>query len=123
LRVSYSRVLGGFGVEALASLHDSEDSLALTSGGYLDAQLQPDHVMLVRWEGSRLRGALGAHTLNLNYRGRGGLLSGKLPLEIMGDPVSPILQGGILFGWPLQFSIDFQLTPLPGIFTGVAYAF
>ena len=99
------------------------DSAVTTLEGALDLDLFPDQILCLAMDFGWFRGSLGAHTLNLGYRGRRNLLSGLSPLEWDGDPLVPILNFGFTWGHPLVFSADFHVTPLPAVRTGMAYGF
>jgi hypothetical protein len=122
LEISYTKMLGTLGVES-EPLSADADSAELRSEGFLDAALSPDHLLLFRWETSFFRGCLGAHTVNLAYRGENDLLSGFSPLEWSGDPLAPVLQFGFLWGDPLRFNLDLAITPFPALRSGMRYRF
>lgn len=99
------------------------DTSFATTEGYIDLVLNPDQVIVLAMDLAGFRARLGAHTLNVGYRGRKDLLSGLSPLEWDGDPWVPILAFGFTWGRPVSFSADFHISPLPAVRTGVVYGF
>ncbi len=122
LELSYTKIFGSLGVASEASPADT-DATALHSQGYLDAAVAADNLFLLRWETAFFHGCLGLHSLNLSYRNQANLLSGYSPWEWDGDPLAPVVQFGFLWGDPLQFHLDFDITPVPALRTGVGYRF
>jgi hypothetical protein len=130
LSLSYTRVFGHVGIQGAGGLAGGEraeagdgDSTLTSMGEVVDFHLFPDHVMLLAADFGWFRGSLGAHTLNIRYGGRRDVLSGLSLLELGGDPLVPILNFGFTWGWPLVFSADVHVSPLPALRTGVAYGF
>lgn len=99
------------------------DSALTTTEGFADVDIRPDQVLVVSGDFGWFRLNVGAHTLNVGYRGRSDLLSGISPLEWDGDPIVPILNFGFSWGRPLAITMDFHVSPLPAVRTGVVYAF
>ncbi len=99
------------------------DSVITSTEGFIDLDLWPDQVMLVTGDFGWFHGSLGAHTLNVGYRGRKNLLSGLSALEWDGDPLVPILGFGFAWGRPVQITMDFHISPLPAVRTGMVYVF
>lgn len=124
--LTYTKVFGHLSIHGAGTGADSTaagDSVITTTEGFIDLDLWPDQVMLLSADFGWFRGGLGAHTLNVGYRGRKNLLTGLSPLEWDGDPLVPILNFGFTWGHPLQFTADFHVSPLPAVRTGVTYGF
>lgn len=99
------------------------DSTLTTTEGFVDVDIRPDQVLVLSGVFGWFHLNVGAHTLNVGYRGRSNLLSGLSPLEWDGDPIVPILNFGFSWGRPLVINMDFHVSPLPAVRTGVVYAF
>ncbi len=123
MRLSYTRVIGAVSSRANPLPQAEQDSTDLDLAGVLNAGLWPDHVLLLSGEFSRFRFTLGAFAANLSFDQDQNLLSDLFPLEIDGDPVAPVLQLGLLWGSPVQISLDADIMPIPAVRTGVRYAF
>lgn len=137
LSLSYTRVFGRVSIQGAGGLAHAEpadggnssdgddggDSTLTSMGEVVDFHLFPNHVMLLSADFGWFRGSLGVHTLNIRYGRRRNVLSGLSPLEIDGDPLVPILNFGFTWGWPLVFSADFHVSPLPALRMGVSYGF
>ncbi|MDB5049394.1 MAG: hypothetical protein JWO30_2465 [Fibrobacteres bacterium] len=135
LSLSYSKVFGHVSIhmepsgEAAPSGGSADttvapaDSDGLDTKGFVDFDLFPDQVLCLSGKFGWFHGDLGVHSLNIDYGERSHLLSGLSPLEWDGDPLVPILDFGFTWGYPLIFSTDFYVSPLPAVRSGVSYAF
>jgi hypothetical protein len=133
LSLSYSKVFGHVSIHmesdapseeaARAASGSGMDSSGLDTQGFVDLDLFPDQVICLSGTFGWFHGDVGAHTLNVGYGGKDGLLSGLSPLEWDGDPFVPILDFGFTWGYPLVFNTDFFVSPLPAVRSGVTYAF
>jgi len=99
------------------------DSGSVGTDGFVDLDLFPDQVLCLSGTFGWFHGDLGVHSLNISYRNKDKLLSGLSPLEWDGDPLVPIFDFGFTWGFPLVFSTDFYVSPLPAVRSGVSYAF
>lgn len=123
LALSYTKVFGRVSIHNDASGKPASDSGSVDTEGFVDLDLFPDQVICLSGRFGWFHGDLGAHSLNVSYRGRNRLLSGASPLEWDGDPIVPILDFGFTWGHPLVFQADFFVTPLPAVRSGISYAF
>jgi hypothetical protein len=127
--LAYTKVFGSLAIHGASSGRaDSSrpaaaDSALTTTEGFADVDIRPDQVLVLSAGFGGFRLNLGAHTLNVGYRGRPDLLSGLSPLEWDGDPIVPILDFGFAWGHPLAINLDFHVSPLPAVRTGLVYAF
>ncbi len=131
LALSYTKVFGQVSIHAQKANKSKGpsivavpvDSESLATHGFVDLDLFPDQVFCLSGTFGWFHGNVGAHTLNLGYRGESNLFSGLSPLEWDNDPLIPILDFGFTWGDPLIFSTDFFVTPLPSVRSGLSYAF
>ncbi|MBW8889202.1 MAG: hypothetical protein JF616_15720 [Fibrobacteres bacterium] len=130
LALSYTKVFGHVSIhnESSGKSEAAADSgavgaEAVDTEGFVDLDLFPDQVICLSGRFGWFHGDLGAHSLNVSYRKQGHLLSGASPLEWDGDPIVPILDFGFTWGNPLVFRVDFFISPLPAVRSGIAYAF
>ncbi len=88
----------------------------------LDAALDTDHfsVLSLRWGAFSFDA--GAHTLNVDYNGRDGLLTGLFPLDRGDDPWVPICNFGASWGYHPRVHFQLNLLPLPAVRMGVSHA-
>jgi hypothetical protein len=99
------------------------DSGSVDTEGFVDLDIFPDQVICLSGRFGWFHADLGAHSLNVSYRGQERLLSGASPFEWYGDPVVPILDFGFTWGQPLEFRADFYVSPLPAVRSGISYGF
>lgn len=135
LSLSYTKVFGQVSIHMETSdaadiagggadtANGGGDSGSAGSDGFVDLDLFPDQVVCLSAVFGWFHGDIGAHSLNMGYRGESQMLSGLSPLEWDGDPIVPILDFGFTWGHPLVFSTDFFVSPLPAVRSGVSYAF
>jgi hypothetical protein len=124
LSVSYTKVLGHMSIHAEQDTAGAAlDSNQATTDGFVDLDLFPDQVICLSADFKWVRGSLGAHTLNMNYRNQKSIFTGLSPLGWDDDPFVPILNFGFTWGHPLIFSLDFYVSPLPAVRSGLAYGF
>jgi hypothetical protein len=131
LSLSYSKVFGHVSIhteqsgtaDTAATENASTDTSGSQASEFVDLDLFPDQVICLSGKFGWFHGDLGAHSLNISYRNQNHLLSGLSPLEWDGDPFVPIIDFGFTWGYPLVFSTDFYVSPLPAVRSGVSYAF
>ncbi len=130
IAMSYTKVFGNVSIHAervaKPIVVDTSGAPADSSGttaGFVDLDLFPDQVICMNGIFGWFHTDIGLHTLNINYRRQRNLLSGLSPLEWNGDPLVPIFTFGFTWGYPLIFSTDFFVSPLPAVRSGVSYAF
>ena len=126
LSLNYTKVFGKVSIHNESSgPPDSaaSDSGAVDTEGFVDLDLFPDQVICLNARFGWFHGDIGAHSLNVDYRKEKNLLSGASPLEWDGDPIVPILDFGFTWGHPLVFNVDFFVSPLPAVRSGISYAF
>lgn len=134
LTLSYTKVFGKVSIHAEksiaprtevgdASVSASSDSSSTSTQGFVDFDLFPDQVICLSGKFGWFHSNLGLHSLNVNYREKEHLLSGISPLTWDGDPFVPIFDFGFTWGYPLVFSTDFFVSPLPAVRSGLSYAF
>jgi hypothetical protein len=126
LALSYTKVFGKVSIHNESSGKPAPagaDSGSVDTEGFVDLDLFPDQVICLSGRFGWFHLDLGAHSLNVSYRGQERLLSGASPLEWYGDPVVPILDFGFTWGDPLEFRADFYVSPLPAVRSGIAYGF
>lgn len=109
-------------VAGAVSLAKDTSSLAGTDG-FVDLDLFPDQVFCLTGTFGWFHADLGVHTLNINYRNQNDLLTGLSPLAWNGDPFVPILDFGFTWGFPIVFSLDLFVSPLPAVRSGLSYGF
>ncbi len=120
--LSYTKIYGNLGTYVIPDT-SVQDSVTLNTRGFIDAQLTPDNILLFNTDLGWLRIQLGAFTLNADYRNSKNLLSGLSPVEIFGDPISPVLNTGFTWGKAVAFNLDLMILPLPAVRTGLRYGF
>jgi hypothetical protein len=134
LSLSYTKVFGKVSIHNETSgkpdsgpagkpAPEPADSGSVDTEGFVDLDIFPDQVICLSGRFGWFHADLGAHSLNVGYRGEDRLLSGASPFEWYGDPVVPILDFGFTWGHPLEFRADFYVSPLPAVRSGIAYAF
>lgn len=124
LSLSYTKVLGHVSIHAVQDTAGAGlDTNRTTTDGFVDLDLFPDQVICLSADFKWIRGQIGAHTLNMDYRRQRGIFSGLSPLAWDDDPFVPILNFGFTWGHPLEFSLDFYVSPLPAVRSGLAYGF
>lgn len=127
---SYTKVFGNVSIHA-ETMSDTSQVKSLSTNvnettgtnGFVDLDLFPDQVFCLSGTFGWFHADVGVHTLNINYHNQSELLSGLSPLEWDGDPFVPILDFGFTWGFPLVFSTDFFVSPLPAVRSGISYAF
>lgn len=119
----HNETLGGSPASPAPDGGDGVDSGSVDTEGFVDLDIFPDQVICLSGRFGWFHADLGAHSLNVSYRGEKRLLSGASPFEWYGDPVVPIIDFGFTWGHPLEFRADFYVTPLPAVRSGIAYGF
>lgn len=123
MSLSYTWVVGAVSSKATPEPQEERDSTDLDLDGVLNAGLWPNHVLLLSGEFTRWRFTVGAFAANLSYDDKQNILSGLFPLEIAGDPVAPVLQFGLIWGYPIRISLNADIMPIPALRAGVRYGF
>jgi hypothetical protein len=130
IAISYTKIFGNVSIHAQKIGEGAEadstaprDTGSASTDGFVDLDLFPDQVLCLSGTFGWFHTNIGAHSLNLSYRGQSHLLSGLSPLEWDGDPFVPILDFGFTWGYPLIFATDFYVSPLPAVRSGISYAF
>lgn len=130
--LSYTKVFGSVSIHsekkaslpgAPADTSSSSDTTNTSTNGFVDLDLFPDQIICLSGKFRWFHGDLGMHTLNVSYRRRGHLLSGLSPFTWDGDPFVPIADFGFTWGYPLIFSTDLFVSPLPAVRSSVSYGF
>jgi hypothetical protein len=124
--LSYTKVFGKVSIHNESSARpdpEAADSGSVDTEGFVDLDIFPDQVICLSGRFGWFHADLGAHSLNVSYRGQERLLSGASPLEWYGDPVVPIVDFGFTWGHPLEFRADFYVSPLPAVRSGISYGF